>query len=151
MWKTISFWSAHLSQWGQTGFKQSFWCWNSANNHWILISLVTIVYLIHLFHLLIYKPATWVSQKSPLKGHRVTGYRNLSRNVLGNAKSFFCFLLEMAESSPKRLFKIPRCFRSHRESLFESFQSVTEISRMMVTIQNRIILNSFSTQVTITI
>ena len=42
-------------------------------------------------------------------------------NVFGNADSFFRFLLEMSESSPKRLFKIARCFRSHLVSLFESF------------------------------
>ena len=36
-------------------------------------------------------------------------------------KSFFRFLLEMGESSPKKLFKIARCFRSHLVSLFESF------------------------------
>ena len=64
---------------------------------------------------------------------------------------FFRFLLEMSESSPKRLFKIARCFRSHLVSLFESIQRVTEISRMMVTIQNRIMLNTFSTQATITL
>ena len=69
----------------------------------------------------------------------------------GNAKSFFRFLLEMGESSPKKLFKIARCFRSHLVSLFESFHRVTEISRMMVTIQNRIMLNTFSSQATITI
>ena len=32
--------------------------------------------------------------------------------------------------------KIARCFRSPRVSLFESFQKVTEISRMMVTVEN---------------
>ena len=45
-------------------------------------------------------------------------------------------------------FKISRCFRSYFVSLFESFQKVTERSRMIVTIQNRIILNTFSRQPT---
>ena len=49
----------------------------------------------------------------------------------------------MGKSSPKELFKIARRFRSYFVSLFESFQIVTERSRMMVTIQTRI-LNTFS-------
>ena len=77
--------------------------------------------LIKILHWLTWKPAAWASQKGPLKGHRVTGYRNWSQYVFGNADSFFRFLLEMSESSPKRLFKIARCFRSHLVSLFESF------------------------------
>ena len=40
--------------------------------------------------------------KGSLKGHRVTGYRNLSQYAFGNAKSFFRFLLEMGKSSPKK-------------------------------------------------
>ena len=56
--------------------------------------------------------------KGLLKEHRITGYRNLSQYVFGNAKSLFLFLLEMGES---KLFKIARCFRSHLVSLFESF------------------------------
>ena len=51
----------------------------------------------------------------------------------------------MGKSCPKELFKIARCFRSYFVSLFESFQKVTERSRMMVTIQTRI-LNTFSKQ-----
>ena len=39
----------------------------------------------------------------------------------GSAKSFFRYLLEMGESSSKKLFKIARCFRPHLVSLFESF------------------------------
>ena len=39
----------------------------------------------------------------------------------GSTKSFFRYLLEMGESSPKKLFKIARCFRPHLVSLFESF------------------------------
>ena len=108
----------------------------------ILVFFVTIVYLfvlflIKIFYSLTCKSAAWVWHKGPLKGHRVSGYRNLSQYVLGNSK-FFCFLPEMVKSSPKELFKIARCFRSYYESLFESFQKVTERSRMMVTIQTRI-------------
>ena len=51
----------------------------------------------------------------------------------------------MGKSCPEELFKIARCFRSYFVSLFESFQKVTERSRMLVTIQNRI-LNTFSKQ-----
>ena len=51
----------------------------------------------------------------------------------------------MGKSCPKELFKIARCFRSYFVSLFESFQKVTERSRMLVTIQTRI-LNTFSKQ-----
>ena len=51
----------------------------------------------------------------------------------------------MGESSPKELFKIARCFRSYFVSLFESFQKVTERSRMLVTIQT-CTLNTFSKQ-----
>ena len=56
----------------------------------------------------------------------------------------------MGKSCPKELFKIARCFRSYFVSLFESFQEVTERSRMMVTIQTRT-LNTFSKQGTKTI
>ena len=60
-------------------------------------------------------------------------------------QDLFRFLLEMGKSCPKELFKIARCFRSYFVSLFESFQKVTERSRMLVTIQTRI-LNTFSKQ-----
>ena len=67
----------------------------------------------------------------------------LSQYVLRNAKSFFHFLLEMGDSITKKLFQIARCFGSHLVSLFESFQKGTERSRIMVIIQNRIILKQF--------
>ena len=66
-------------------------------------------------------------------------------SMFSETQNLFCFLPEMGESSPKELFKIARCFRSYFVSLFESFQKVTERSRMVVTIQTRI-LNTFSTQ-----
>ena len=65
--------------------------------------------------------------------------------MFSETQDLFRFLLEMDKSCPKELFKIARCFRSYFVSLFESFQKVTERSRMMVTIQTRI-LNTFSTQ-----
>ena len=51
----------------------------------------------------------------------------------------------MGKSCPKELFTIARCFRSYFVSLFESFQKVTERSRMLVTIQT-CTLNAFSKQ-----
>ena len=63
--------------------------------------------------------------------------------MFSETQDLFRFLLEMGKSCPEELFKIARCFRSYFVSLFESFQKVTERSRMMVTIQTRI-LNTFS-------
>ena len=65
--------------------------------------------------------------------------------MFSETQDLFRFLLEMGKSCPKELFKIARCFRSYFVSLFESFQKVTERSRMLVTIQTRI-LNTFSKQ-----
>ena len=65
--------------------------------------------------------------------------------MFSETQDLFRFLLEMGKSCPKELFKIARCFRSYYGSLFESFQKVTERSRMLVTIQTRI-LNTFSKQ-----
>ena len=65
--------------------------------------------------------------------------------MFSETQDLFRFLLEMGKSCPNELFKIARCFRSYFVSLFESFQKVTERSRMMVTIQTRI-LNTFSKQ-----
>ena len=92
-------------------------------------------------------------KKGPLKGHRRSYRLQQCKSVCSRKRKtfFFRFLLEMSESSPKKLFKIARCFRSHLVSLFENFHKVTEICRIMVTIQNRIMLNTFSTQATKTI
>ena len=65
--------------------------------------------------------------------------------MFSETQDLFRFLLEMVKSCLKELFKIARCFRSYFVSLFESFQKVTERSRMLVTIQTRI-LNTFSKQ-----
>ena len=65
--------------------------------------------------------------------------------MFSETQDLFRFLLEMGKSCPNELFKIARCFRSYFVSLFESFQIVTERSRMLVTIQTRI-LNTFSKQ-----
>ena len=65
--------------------------------------------------------------------------------MFSETQDLFRFLLEMGKSCPKELLKIARCFRSYFVSLFESFQKVTERSRMLVTIQTRI-LNTFSKQ-----
>ena len=65
--------------------------------------------------------------------------------MFSETQDLFRFLLEMGKSCPNELFKIARCFRSYFVSLFESFQKVTERSRMLVTIQTRI-LNTFSKQ-----
>ena len=79
--------------------------------------------------------------KSPLKGHMVTDYQELSQYVLGNSKSSFCLkcmkcmldymiqsflskLVYEGNSQLKELWKILRCFRSHFVSLLESFQSI---------------------------
>ena len=65
--------------------------------------------------------------------------------MFSETQDLFRFLLEMGKSCPNELFKIARCFRSYFVSLFESFQKVTERSRMLVTIQI-CILNTFSKQ-----
>ena len=65
--------------------------------------------------------------------------------MFSETQDLFRFLLEMGKSCPKELFKIARCFRSYFVRFFESFQKVTERSRMLVTIQTRI-LNTFSKQ-----
>ena len=65
--------------------------------------------------------------------------------MFSETQDLFRFLLEMGKSCPKELFKIARCFRSYFVSLFESFQKVTERSRMLVTIQI-CIPNTFSKQ-----
>ena len=65
--------------------------------------------------------------------------------MFSETQDLFRFFLEMGKSCPNELFKIARCFRSYFVSLFESFQKVTERSRMLVTIQTRI-LNTFSKQ-----
>ena len=65
--------------------------------------------------------------------------------MFSETQDLFRFLLEMGKSCPNELFKIARCFRSYFVSFFESFQKVTERSRMLVTIQTRI-LNTFSKQ-----
>ena len=63
------------------------------NNSLLCVTIVYlfVLFLIKIFHSLTWKPAAWVSHKGPLKGHRVTGYRNLSQYVLGNSKSFSLF------------------------------------------------------------
>ena len=65
--------------------------------------------------------------------------------MFSETQDLFRFLLEMGKSCPNELFKIARCFRSYFVSLFESFQKVTERSRMLVTIQI-CIPNTFSKQ-----
>ena len=65
--------------------------------------------------------------------------------MFSETQNLFRFLPEMSKISPKALFKIASCFRFYYVGLFESFQKVTERSRMMVTIQTRI-LNTFSKQ-----
>ena len=64
--------------------------------------------------------------------------------MFSETQDLFRFLLEMGKSSPKELFKIARCFRSYFVSLFESFQKVTERSRMLLTIQTCILTLSTS-------
>ena len=65
--------------------------------------------------------------------------------MFSETQDLFRFLLETGKSCPKELFKIARCFRAYFVSLFESFQKVKERSRMLVTIQTRI-LNTSSKQ-----
>ena len=58
-----------------------------------------------------------------MKGHRVTGYRNLCQYVLGNSKLFFAFCRKWLKVAQKNSLRL----RGVLGLTIESFQKVTKI------------------------